>query len=1044
MSTTRPPGKIITFYSYKGGTGRSLAVANVAWILAANAKSVLVLDWDLEAPGLHRYFRPFLIDKELTSSDGIIDFVIAFADEAIKPTPEGQTLPADWYLAHADITKHALGMDFEDFPKGGKIDLVPAGRQGPTYAARVNSFDWKNFYVRLAGKAFLEEAKRLMRSKYDYILIDSRTGVADTAGICTVQMPDVLAVCFTFNNQSIEGAAAVTQSVEDQRNKAKSWLDTPSDQGEARDEDSQQRDNKVRIVPIPMRVDSGEKVKLERRRIYARKKFDPFLQNIGVSDRDVFWGQIEVPYIPYYSYEELLAAFTLENPNNPSTVLAAMIRIANHVTGLNASDQPLKYSSLISPEKQQEILEEFASTPGSSSLDSPLVGTETEVQRQIRLAELAFLHLNADEQLAAQRLWTRLVRIPRPEERGENSIVQVSKNDLPASAQLLIPEFADRELLVLEQDPKTYATIVRAASEGLLRNWPRLQDWIKKDLNFLLWRQQLRTDLAKWKGNHGEESDLLHGRDLDWARGFLKQYSADLNREELEYIETSLRRKERISRRLTLAASLAALLILIVAGTAAWKQWKAHQQNVALANQLALAATKETDPPLDLQLRLLLAIESMKLATTQSAEEFLRKNLPLLPRHMAAIKHEDTVDRVVFSPDGSKLTTVSGRFSLSSTQKEKGVRAVRVWRVDSGAEVGSPLLLNEDVLSFIVSPTARYVATLSSNKNAPGEEDPARGNVRRAQRAANDTQNIVRVWEISTGSMVAQVAHTAPVFDWAFSPDELRLATVSEDHSVLILNIAQKSVLRLMHDDSVIAVAFSFDGGYLATGSDDATVRVWHAQSGMEVSRLSLDNSPSIVAFSPDGKYLVTATEDSNVAQVWDWAQRLEVSRITHSASLTFVDFSPDGKLLATSGDDNTVRLWDWLKSSQISIIRQNATIIQTVFSYKSRYLAAVAKDNVVRIWRVDNLSQEMAELIHTGNVNDVDFSSDEKLITTAGSDAVARVWSLGDALQNDFVEEGCARLTRNLTRQEWQQYFGDQPYRRTCQADFGSTIPVK
>lgn len=44
-------GRIVTFYSYKGGTGRTMALANTAWILAANGKRVLAVDWDLEAPG---------------------------------------------------------------------------------------------------------------------------------------------------------------------------------------------------------------------------------------------------------------------------------------------------------------------------------------------------------------------------------------------------------------------------------------------------------------------------------------------------------------------------------------------------------------------------------------------------------------------------------------------------------------------------------------------------------------------------------------------------------------------------------------------------------------------------------------------------------------------------------------------------------------------------------------------------------------------------------------------------------------------------------
>ena len=77
------PGQIITFYSYKGGTGRTMALANCASLIARRAPvgpegrraRVLAIDWDLEAPGLHRYFFPFLVDKDLTSSTGLIDFV---------------------------------------------------------------------------------------------------------------------------------------------------------------------------------------------------------------------------------------------------------------------------------------------------------------------------------------------------------------------------------------------------------------------------------------------------------------------------------------------------------------------------------------------------------------------------------------------------------------------------------------------------------------------------------------------------------------------------------------------------------------------------------------------------------------------------------------------------------------------------------------------------------------------------------------------------------------------------------------------------------
>ena len=86
---THDSGTIVTFYSFKGGTGRTMALANVAWILASNGKRVLAMDWDLEAPGLHRYFAPFLGDPELRSTPGVIDLIRGF--DLARPRPAGSS-----------------------------------------------------------------------------------------------------------------------------------------------------------------------------------------------------------------------------------------------------------------------------------------------------------------------------------------------------------------------------------------------------------------------------------------------------------------------------------------------------------------------------------------------------------------------------------------------------------------------------------------------------------------------------------------------------------------------------------------------------------------------------------------------------------------------------------------------------------------------------------------------------------------------------------------------------------------------------------------
>ena len=296
-------GTIITFYSYKGGTGRSMCVANTAWILASNGLRVLAVDWDLEAPGLHQYFHPFLPDPELRTSSGIVDLIWEFAESVLNTEDSGEP---GWHEKFARISPYSVSIQY-DFPGAGTIDFVPAGRQDSSYSALVSSFDWENFYDRLGGGGFLEALKRNMRELYDYVLIDSRTGLSDTAGICTVQFPDILVNCFSLSTQAIDGATAVAASVK-----------------------RQQQDNEIRIFPVPMRVEDGEQDKLDASRDYARDHLGVFLSHLADPER--YWGEVEVPYKSFYAYEEILATIG-DRPQQENTVLAATERIVNYLTG---------------------------------------------------------------------------------------------------------------------------------------------------------------------------------------------------------------------------------------------------------------------------------------------------------------------------------------------------------------------------------------------------------------------------------------------------------------------------------------------------------------------------------------------------------------------------------------------------------------------------------------------------------------------------------------------------------------------------------------
>lgn len=177
-------GRVVTFYSYKGGVGRSFVLANVAALLAQWGHRVLCVDWDLEAPGLRHYFDEW---AERTARPGVVDLVLEI-QEGGRASSWGRMLTP------------------VSIPDGvGTLHLISAGQVGGGYFRKMQSIRWDRAYERGLGN-LLEQIRSEWKNHYDFVLIDSRTGVSDISGICTVQLPDQLVYLFTANQQSIQGA----------------------------------------------------------------------------------------------------------------------------------------------------------------------------------------------------------------------------------------------------------------------------------------------------------------------------------------------------------------------------------------------------------------------------------------------------------------------------------------------------------------------------------------------------------------------------------------------------------------------------------------------------------------------------------------------------------------------------------------------------------------------------------------------------------------------------------------------------------------------
>ncbi len=224
---TRLGGRVLTFYSFKGGVGRTMALANTAFLAAVNGARVLVMDWDLEAPGLAYYFRGMQEGagaRAIRTAPGVLDLVWEWSSSVrgAATLTEVEAL-SDRFATGAPFEAAVRPLIADLDLRGGCLDLIGAGGTSvatpelTSYEGALARFDWSAFFAEEAGGSMLANLREWGKRNYDYVLIDSRTGFADVAGVCTIQIPDIVVLCFVYNRQNIDGVAQVAAAIRHRR-----------------------------------------------------------------------------------------------------------------------------------------------------------------------------------------------------------------------------------------------------------------------------------------------------------------------------------------------------------------------------------------------------------------------------------------------------------------------------------------------------------------------------------------------------------------------------------------------------------------------------------------------------------------------------------------------------------------------------------------------------------------------------------------------------------------------------------------------------------
>jgi WD40 repeat protein len=316
--------------------------------------------------------------------------------------------------------------------------------------------------------------------------------------------------------------------------------------------------------------------------------------------------------------------------------------------------------------------------------------------------------------------------------------------------------------------------------------------------------------------------------------------------------------------------------------------------------------------------------------------------------------HTNNISSARFSPDGSKIVTIS----RDNTAK--------VWNVNNGTLLQNLEYSTGDVWSAQFSPDGSKIVTASYDRTA-------------------------KVWDANTGVLLRTLeGHTNWVNSAEFSPDGSKIVTASNDYTAKVWDANTGDLLHTLegHTDNVKSAQFSPDGSKIATASEDHTAKVWDANTGEGFRNLY--GGASFAQFSPDGSKIVTASED-RTAKVWDAGSGALLHDLEYDTGDVWdAQFSPDGSKIVTASEDGTAMVWDAYNGGDplLTLEGHTSSVTFAQFSPDGFQIVTASLNHIAKVWDANT-----GEDLQTLEGYFAEFSPDGSKIVTASRDT-AKVWS--------------------------------------------------
>ena len=435
------------------------------------------------------------------------------------------------------------------------------------------------------------------------------------------------------------------------------------------------------------------------------------------------------------------------------------------------------------------------------------------------------------------------------------------------------------------------------------------------------------------------------------------------------------------------------------------------------------------------------------------------------------------VSSITFSRDGRTLAWVDNDFDDIKTNNS----IINLWDVDTHQQIGDPLQISGYLSNVIFLRDGRTLASSSDIDNGTiilwvldkqhqvGEPLPDVINLADFAYSPDGTKlasvsydGTMALWDLSTYQQIGEPLQlTGNLQGFTFSPDGTKLASVSydpftgEDLAIILWDVETRQQIGVPFqypagDISSIVISpngrtlgLSFNA--LSTGTDGTskytgTIIFWDIETHQQIGEpLQVGRRVSTFAFSPDGRTLVSTSggriqSDTSTIIFWDVDTHRQIGEsIQHAGAVTSVAFSPDGVIMASGTWGGTTILWDVETHQQLGepLRGHSISVLSVAFSPDGTKLASSGNEGNLILWDVDKHQQIGGPIPgHVYAVDKVAFSPDGTKLASKSGDTII----LWDLLSDSWLKKSCQRAGRNFTRGEWEQYFPNDKYRKTCE----------